>query len=75
MGIRGGSVLVPWRPFFWNAAEVVARKAWLGAKSNKNMADTEAMLERMGAIERRNAELEAENGRLRTATPVSKRGV
>ena len=24
MGIRGGSVLVPWRPFFWIAAEVVA---------------------------------------------------
>ena len=23
MGIRGGSVLVPWRPAFWNAAEVV----------------------------------------------------
>ena len=23
MGIRGGSVLVPWRPAFWIAAEVV----------------------------------------------------
>ena len=23
MGIGGGSVLVPWRPFFWIAAEVV----------------------------------------------------
>ena len=23
MGIGGGSVLVPWRPAFWNAAEVV----------------------------------------------------
>ena len=23
MGIGVGSVLVPWRPFFWNAAEVV----------------------------------------------------
>ena len=25
MGIRGGSVLVPWRPAFWIAAEVVDR--------------------------------------------------
>ena len=24
MGIRGGSVLVPWRPAFWNDAEVVS---------------------------------------------------
>jgi hypothetical protein len=23
VGIRGGSVLVPWRPAFWNDAEVV----------------------------------------------------
>ena len=23
MGIRGDSALVPWRPFFWNDAEVV----------------------------------------------------
>jgi len=25
VGIRGDSVLVPWRPFFWNDAEVVVR--------------------------------------------------
>ena len=29
MGIRGGSVLVPWRPAFWNAAEVVYDVAWV----------------------------------------------
>ena len=27
MGIRGDSALVPWRPFFWNDAEVVSRLA------------------------------------------------
>ena len=27
MGIGVGSVLVPWRPFFWNAAEVVLNRA------------------------------------------------
>ena len=30
MGIRGGSVLVPWRPAFWIAAEVVIAVKGLG---------------------------------------------
>ena len=31
MGIRGDSALVPWRPAFWNDAEVVPVKARAGS--------------------------------------------
>ena len=32
MGIRGDSVLVPWRPFQWIDAEVVAKRPFMGAE-------------------------------------------
>ena len=48
MGIGVGSVLVPWRPFFWNAAEVVELLHLL-IKARRGAPAREAVSERAAA--------------------------
>ena len=50
MGIRGDSVLVPWRPFFWIAAEVVQLVRLNGLRGRKKT-DRHSLYRRAAAPE------------------------
>ena len=55
MGIRGGFVLVPWRPFFWIAAEVVDKSTRYASPDSKALAPGSYAIRRAYLKRRREA--------------------